>query len=219
MIRLPKINIEDTELQLTIASILVFLFLMYRFDIKILVGMIVLFLFINHYTEFQGKLNKALFSKGKEKHYNHTVEKLFKRLRRYKKYNPKDYSQGINYWKKFTKYLDYLINDQLIHYNHYFDKSQYYYDHSLKSFHSIVASMNDKELMKIVYSDDNHTLDDLSSIINELQKEGNDLLYNLSLRLNKQWEKDPHVVNKEIIYGHPHPVNTINDKYNQNEYV
>ena len=79
--------------------------------------------------------------------------------------------------------------------------------------------MNDKELMKIVYSDDNHTLDDLSSIINGLQEEGNNLLYNLSLRLNKQWEKDPHVVNKEIIYDHPHPINTINDKYNRYEYV
>ena len=219
MIKLPKINIEDTELQLTIGSILIFLFLMYRFDIKILVGMVVLFLYINHYTEFQGKLNKALFSKGKEKHYNYTIEKLFKRLRKYKKYNPKDYHQGLRYWKKFTNYLDHLANDQLIHTNHYFDKSQYYYDYSLKSFYNIVSSMNDKRLMKIIYINDSHTLEDLSSIIRELQEEGNNLLYNLSLRLNKQWKKNPHVVNKEIIYDHPLPVNTTQDKYSPNEYV
>ena len=58
---------------------------MYRFDIKILVGMVVLFLYINHYTEFKDKLKKTLFVKEKDKHYNHTVEKLFKRLKKYKK--------------------------------------------------------------------------------------------------------------------------------------
>ena len=63
--------------------------------------------------------------------------------------------------------------------------------------------------------------DELLSISNKiakdickLYKEGNNLLYNLSLRLNEKWEKDPNIHNKEIVFNSPEP----HDYKNKNKY-
>ena len=50
--------------------------------------------------------------------------------------------------------------------------------------------------------------------VQELYQESHEILYNLSLRLNEKWKKDPHILNKEIIYLHPHP----NDNYLTDQY-
>ena len=42
-------------------------------------------------------------------------------------------------------------------------------------------------------------MDELSFIINQLYKEGYNLLYNLSNKLNKKWKENPNINNKEII--------------------
>ena len=42
-----------------------------------------------------------------------------------------------------------------------------------------------------------------TTIIKELYNEGYNLLYNLSLRLNKKWEEGPNIHNKEIIFNSP----------------
>ena len=45
----------------------------------------------------------------------------------------------------------------------------------------------------------------ITKVVKELYKEGYLILYNLSLRLNKKWEENPHILNKEIIFNHPLP--------------
>ena len=52
-----------------------------------------------------------------------------------------------------------------------------------------------------------------SKIVKQLYLEGYNILYNLSLRLNKRWEKEPNIHNKEIILNVPEPHNHKNNKY------
>ena len=56
------------------------------------------------------------------------------------------------------------------------------------------------------------------NIVKELYKEGNSLLYNLSLRLNKKWEKGPNIHNKEIIFNSPEPYDYKNKIKNKFDY-
>ena len=46
---------------------------------------------------------------------------------------------------------------------------------------------------------------EITSVSQELYQEGYSILYNLSLRLNKKWKENPHVMNKEIVFEHPTP--------------
>ena len=49
---------------------------------------------------------------------------------------------------------------------------------------------------------------DISEIVNELNKEGYNILYNLSLELNEKiWNKNPNIHTKEIVMEYPLPVN------------
>ena len=56
----------------------------------------------------------------------------------------------------------------------------------------------------------------VSNIIRELYKEGYSLLYNLSLRLNKRWEENPNIHNKEIIFNTPEPRDK--NKYSERDF-
>ena len=46
---------------------------------------------------------------------------------------------------------------------------------------------------------------EISKLSKDLYKEGYQLLYNLSLRLNKRWEDRPSQYNKQIVLDHPLP--------------
>ena len=48
---------------------------------------------------------------------------------------------------------------------------------------------------------------DISEIVKELNKEGYNILYNLSMELNEKWNKSPNIHTKEIVMDYPLPVN------------
>ena len=48
---------------------------------------------------------------------------------------------------------------------------------------------------------------DISKISKELYKEGYDILYNMSISLNKKWKEKPNIHTKEIILDYPLAMN------------
>ena len=54
----------------------------------------------------------------------------------------------------------------------------------------------------------------ITKLSKDLYQEGYLLLYNLSLRLNKRWEENPNIYNKQIILDHPFPYDNNNDPFN-----
>ena len=57
-------------------------------------------------------------------------------------------------------------------------------------------------------------MNDLSKLIRKIYKEGYQLLYNLSLELNKNWKENPNINNKEIILEPLPSNNIINHNFN-----
>ena len=118
-----------------------------------------------------------LNNKEKQKNYTNKIENNLKRLKKYKKYE--NYNEGLFYWKKFIKILKKLENDNINLYNQYFENAEQYFKQSINLFQSIGTNKIDK-------------------IVKELYNEGYLLLYNLSIRLNQRWKKNPNINNKQI---------------------
>ena len=70
-----------------------------------------------------------------------------------------------------------------------------------------------KYIHAMKYNDFENTkeLNRVTRISKELYNEGYNILYNLSLRLNKRWSEKPNIHNKEIVLNYPKP----NDKSNK----
>ena len=208
MINIPNINLNKQKTQIILFGTIILLFLMNYLSIQVILSILVLFFVVIHYSDFNKELDNHLFKKNKgyKLDYNDNIGLLLKRLTKYKKYNRMSFIEGKEYWKKYVKYIQKLENDNVINYNHYFDKAHYYFNESIKSFNHLMVSFKDKKIMEIEYSNDTHNLDDIKSIIQGLNKEGYLILYEISKRLNTVWKEDPHVVNKEIVLDYPEPI-------------
>ena len=208
MINIPNVNFNNKKTKILIGIIGVCLFIMNYLSIQLVLSILVLFFIVINYSDFIEKIHNQVFTKKKDfdLNYNNKIEVLLIRLRKYKKYNLTSYNSGKEYWRKYIKYLKKLENNNLINYNHSFDKAFYYFNESIKMFNYIVISFKDKRLIDIEYSDDYHNLEDITSIIRSLHNEGYKILHTLSNRLNEIWKNDPHVANKEIVLESPSPV-------------
>ena len=217
MINIPNINLNNTRTKILIGIICIYLFIMNYLSIQLLLSILLLFFIVINYSDFNEKIVNQVFTKKKRNdlNYNHKIELSLNRLRKYKKYNLTSYNSGKEYWRKYIKYLKKLENDNLINYNHSFDKAHYYFNESIKMFNYITISFKDKRLTDIEYSNDYHNLEDLNSIIRNLHNEGYQILHTLSNKLNETWKNDPHVANKEIILESPTPV--LSSMFNNNK--
>ena len=62
--------------------------------------------------------------------YNSRVEKIFKRLKKFKKYNKVSYKTGVKYLRKFFKTVKVLEYDNLYNRNQYYElANDYLKDH------------------------------------------------------------------------------------------
>ena len=121
------------------------------------------------------------------------------------------------YWTQFMKLIDLLEDDNLHHYNQYFENAHQYLQKATNTFQSLgVEAEERKYIQALKFNDfeDSKDLSKISKISKQLYQEGYLLLYNLSLRLNQKWEISPSVFNKQIVLDHPLP----NDKYLSNHF-
>ena len=125
---------------------------------------------------------------NKNKNYNYVIDNIFDKLKYYKKYNKKVYKLATKDWNRFINIIHKLNNNDILLYNRDFETAEINFNNSINNYLSITLSIDNKNEM-----------DELSSIINRLYKEGYNLLYNLSNKLNKRWKENPNINNKEII--------------------
>ena len=116
-------------------------------------------------------------------------------------------------WVHFLKNLDILEDDTLFHYNPYFDKA---YDYLIRCVNSLQALGTEAEELKYIdaakYNEfiNSKGLMEITADVRELYEISYEILYNLSLRLNEKWKKNPNTLNKEIVFVYPLPYDKTN---------
>ena len=186
-----------------ILIIILFFIIFYKyFELNhiILLG-IGLMVFLNY-----NKFNKIIDESVKNievSNYPSNISNILKDIKKYKKYN--QYKIGKKYWKKFMKNIKILEDDNIINYNQIFDNTIIYLNESIRYFKSIGFSIKEKSRVELFNENSKYMKDfnNIQNLSNKLYKEGYNILYNLSIILNKKWEENPNIYNKQIILDYP----------------
>ena len=199
-------SIKIENLQSTPLIIIILILLYFKEDLNSLIIIIIIIIFfcisyiINNKDHKDHKLTKYfLNNKEKQKNYTNKIENNLKRLKKYKKYE--NYNEGLFYWKKFIKILKKLENDNINLYNQYFENAEQYFKQSINLFQSIGTNINERTYIDGLHLNDFKEIKNtnkIDKIVKELYNEGYLLLYNLSIRLNQRWKKNPNINNKQI---------------------
>ena len=190
-----------------------------QFETRTLVSFLVIIVIINYYSQTKRLIKDKFLTKNKSilLNYNNKIENLLKKIKKYKKKSPHNYKEGMYNWVHFMKNLDLLEDDTLYNYNHYFDNAHNYLQKSVNLFQGLGVEAEERKYIDAAkYNDFSNSKDlmEITGVVQELYQESYSILYNLSLRLNEKWKKDPHVMNKEIVFDHPHPY----DKFSSDRY-
>ena len=212
MINMPTIDFKDTKLLIIIFIIFISLFFFNKFEIKSLVSIIVVVIIIINYTDIKEIINKNILTVNNnvKLEYNNKIEELLKLLKKYKNDDKLGYKNGIKYWYKFMEMVNILEDDDIYNYNQYFENAQLYLNESINTFQSLSINSNENnyiDSLKYGKLMETKRMNDISEITKELYKEGYNILYNLSITLNKRWKENPNKHNKEINFEYPLPVN------------
>ena len=177
-------------------------------------------------------------------YYNTTIHDLLVQLKKYKKHNKVSYKDGVKYMRKFFKTIHILEKDviheeliinkydtkekqlgdklhyensQIKNYNQYFDNALIYLKTSINHFQSITVSLPERTLINgIKYGDFEATkkAHDLGRICKGVYNECYYVLQNISIKLNKEWLRNPNIYTREI------DMNTDRvEQYNENDEV
>tara|TARA_B110000285_G_C15133571_1_gene625313 strand:- start:1354 stop:2022 length:669 start_codon:yes stop_codon:yes gene_type:complete len=209
MINLPRINITDNKTILIILFMSIIFYTLIYLDINKVAVMIFILLFFVYYDTVIKNTEKFFFKKRqRDENYNNRIEELLNELEMFKKITPYRYTQGHNTWVEFIKTLNKLESENLYNYSQYFENAHLYLKNACNIFMGMTLESRERKYIEgMEYGDFENTKDlkRSSYTVKELYKEGFNLLYNLSLRLNKKWEGTPNIHNKEIIFNSPEP--------------
>tara|TARA_B100001094_G_C18044189_1_gene726552 strand:- start:25 stop:729 length:705 start_codon:yes stop_codon:yes gene_type:complete len=123
------------------------------------------------------------------------------KLKRFKKYNPHSWNEGYNYIKMFIHTIDDLERDDIAHPKQYFENARLYLRKSLNSFQSIGLSVPEENyIQSLKYNklEANKLSNRIGKLCKKIYKHCFYLLYNLSLRFNEDFFKDPNTHKNEI---------------------
>ena len=212
MIHFPEIDLKNKNIRVIIFILAILLFFFNNFETKTLVSILVIFVIINQYSITKTNIHKKLINKKGENplllNYNNKIENLLKEIKKYKKKSPHNYKEGMYYWVYFMKNVDLLEDNNLYNYNQYFENAYFYLQKSMNLFQALGVEAKERKYIDATkYNDFQNSKDlmEITKVVKELYQESYLILYNLSLRLNKKWRADPHIMNKEIIFNHPVP--------------
>ena len=219
MINLPRINLNDNKKVILIFFISIAFYILLYLDLNKVAVMIFILLFFVFYDQVIKNTNSFFFKKRqRDENYNNRIEELLDKLNGFKNISPYKYTEGYNIWIKFIKTINKLESDKLYNYSQYFENAQQYLKDSCNIFMGITTESKERKYIDGMEYGDFENSKDLkrgTEIVKHLYREGHTILYNLSLRLNKKWEEEPNIHNKEIILNAPEPHDYKNkSKYN-----
>ena len=137
----------------------------------------------------------------KEIHLSDDLHKYLHKLRKFRKYNPQSYDEGYKYIKMFMYIIHDLEKDTIAHPRHYFENAQVYLKKSLNFFQAITISVpEEKYIHALKYNQFESTKlsNRIGKLCKDIHKHCSYLLYNLSMRFNEDFFKDPDIYKIEI---------------------
>jgi len=215
---MPEINIQSKHTQITIFIVMSLLLLLGNLSMNYLVSILLIFVLFTQYDSLHKNIKEKVLTKKSTVpiRYTHNITELLSKLKKYKKKHPEIYQQGMYYWVQFMKIIELLEDEELHHYNQYFENAHMYLQKSANHFQSLAVSSSERKYIDGLKFHDfanSKDMEYISKISKQLFNEGYQLLYNLSVRLNVKWKKNPHVFNKQIVLDHPLPHDRSSDSY------
>lgn len=143
------------------------------------------------------------------------IDKIISKLNKYRKYNRTSYDKGLKHIKMFMILLHDLERKDISHPRQYFENAELHLKESLNNFQSLSISVPEEKFIHVLkYNKFEQTKlgNRIGKLCKRLYKHCYYLLYNLSLRLNEDWIKNPNMYKTEITYNYQmvKPLNDIN---------
>jgi len=140
----------------------------------------------------------------KEIHFNEKINKNILKLKKYRKYNPNAYDEGYNHLKQFMFIIHDLEKTNIAHPRQYFENAESHLKQCMNHFQSISISVPEEKLIHgLKYNKYESTKlgNRIGKLCKGLHKHCYYLLFNLSLRLNELWIKNPDIYMNQITYN------------------
>jgi len=150
----------------------------------------------------------------KEIHFDDEINNIILKLRKYRKYNVNAYEEGYANCKMFMYVIHDLEKTDIAHPKQYFENAELYLKQSLNHFQSISISVPEENLnhaLKYNKFESTKLGNRVGKLCKRLHKHCYYLLYNLSLRLNESWIKEPDIYKDQITFNYQNvePVHTL----------
>lgn len=139
--------------------------------------------------------------KKKELALDSELDKIIKKLHKYRKYNTNAYDDGYKNIKMFIHQVHDLEKDNMKHPKNYFENAQYHLENALNHFQSISISVPEETYIDGLKTNNFETTklgNKIGKLCKRLHKHCYYMLYNLSMRFNEDWKKDPNIHKGEI---------------------
>ena len=216
MFNLEKIkNLIIENLEIVILLIIIFMIMYQYFQVNILLIIIILLLvifntdIISMFEDLKTNKNERIIEnntrKRKELYSNKELDTILLQIKKFRKYNQESYDKGIKYLEMFLFIIHDLEKDNISHPKQYFENAELYLSKSLNYFQSISISVPEEnfiETLKYNQFNSSKLSNRIGILCKDLHKHCYYLLYNLSVRFNKDWINKPDIYKSEIIYNY-----------------
>ena len=211
------LNLIEPNIQLIIIIFFFSLLVIQKLDtMTLLLFLIILFVIVFHKNIFS-TLNELKQNENKKEKFIDTNKKVKKEIvfdertnslllqfKRYKKYNKISYNEGYKYIQLFFYTIHDLEKDAIKHPRQIFENAELYLKQGLNSFQSLSISVpEDSYINSLKYNDieSSKLSTKVGKLCKELQGHCYYLLYNLSLRFNKDFIDNPDIYKKSISFN------------------
>lgn len=207
-------RIVQPNIKTILIVIIVFILLLKNLEINVVLIFILILLIFVYHKDIMNTFNEINSSEKrveriiednkrfkKEIHFNEKIQKLLKKLHKYKKYNPNAYEEGYNQLKQFMFIIHDLEKIDIAHPRQYFENAEYHLKQSINHFQSLSISVPEEKLIHgLKYNKYESTKlgSRVGKLCKDLYKHCYHLMFNLSLRLNELWMKDPDIYMNQI---------------------
>ena len=216
MFNLEKIkDLIIENLEIVILLIIIFMIMYQYFQVNILLIIIILLLvifntdIISMFEDLKTNKNERIIEnntrKRKELYSNKELDTILLQIKKFRKYNQESYDKGIKYLEMFLFIIHDLEKDNISHPKQYFENAELYLSKSLNYFQSISISVPEEnfiETLKYNQFNSSKLSNRIGILCKDLHKHCYYLLYNLSVRFNKDWINKPDIYKSEIIYNY-----------------
>lgn len=147
---------------------------------------------------------------------HNSIQPIIDELSHFKKYNRLSYNNGLKNIQMFSLLISDLEKDDIYYWKQYYENAKVYLKYSVNDFQSIGISVpeeNFNDILKYNKKKTSKIQTEIGTLTKSLYKNGNNLLINLSEKLNKKYEKDINRYQSPIIHHNVSESNHFTNNY------